>query len=61
MEKTTMVLRIKGLSEDQIQEYFGDFFASLVKIHPDTFRVGASVLKKGSEKERKVLKIADLS
>lgn len=60
MEMTTIILKIKGLSEEQIQEHFSEFFSSLVDKYPNQFGVGASVLTKGTEAEQQVLKIADL-
>lgn len=60
MEMTTIILKIKGLSEEQIQEHFSKFFAGLVDKYPNQFGVGASVLTKGTEAEQQVLKIADL-
>lgn len=59
-ECVTMVLKVKGLSEDQIQEHFSEFFASLVSKYPNQFGVGLSALTKGTEEEKKVLAIADL-
>ena len=61
MEKTTVVLRVKGLTEEQIQEHFTEFFSELVKKYPNQFGVGVSVLTKGTDAEQQVLKIAELS
>lgn len=60
VEKTTVVLRIKGLTEEQIQEHFSDFFAELVAKYPNKFGAGASILTRGTDAEHQVLKIADL-
>lgn len=60
MEMTTIILKVKGLSEEEIQEHFSEFFAGLVDKYPDQFGVGVSVLTKGTEAEQQVLKIADL-
>ncbi|WP_367378111.1 hypothetical protein [Enterococcus gilvus] len=60
MEMTTIILKVKGLSEEEIQEHFSEFFAGLVDKYPNQFGVGASVLTKGTEAEQQVLKIADL-
>lgn len=60
MKKITMVLRIKGLSEERIQEHFTEFFSGLVEKYPNQFGVGVSVLIKETEGEKKVLEIADL-
>lgn len=60
VEKTTVVLRIKGLTEEQIQEHFSEFFAELVAKYPNKFGAGASVLTKGTDAEQQVLKIAEL-
>ncbi|MEO1772526.1 hypothetical protein [Candidatus Enterococcus ferrettii] len=59
-ECTTMVLKIKGLTEDQIQEHFSELFGSLVAKYPNQFGVGLSALAKGTEEEQQVLAIADL-
>ncbi|MFQ7233229.1 MAG: hypothetical protein ACLRPU_00015 [Enterococcus hulanensis] len=59
MEKTTVVLRIKGLTEEQIQEHFSDFFSELVAKYPN-FGAGASILTRGTDAEQQVLKIAEL-
>lgn len=59
-ECTTIVIKVKGLTEDQIQEHFSEFFASLVSKYPNQFGVGLSALTKGTEEEQKVLAIADL-
>lgn len=60
METTTLVLKIKGLSEDQIQEHFSEFFNELVDKYPNQFGVGLSAMTKGSDGEHQVLSIADL-
>lgn len=60
MEMTTLVVKIKGLSEEQIQEHFSEFFNELVEKYPNQFGAGISVLTKGTEGEQQVLKVADL-
>lgn len=60
MEKTTVVLRVKGLTDEQIQEHFTEFFSGLVEKYPNQFGVGVSVLTKGTKAEQQVLKIAEL-
>ncbi|MGM0173676.1 hypothetical protein [Enterococcus sp. DIV0800] len=60
MEMTTLVLKIKGLSEEQIQEHFSEFFNDLVDKYPNQFGVGLSAMTKGTEEEQQILKIADL-
>lgn len=59
-ECTTIVLKIKGLTEDQIQEHFSELFASLVAKYPNQFGAGLSALAKGTDGEQQVLAIADL-
>lgn len=58
MEKTVIVLRVSGLTEEQIQEEFSDFFAGLTAKYPNKFGCGTSVMTDQGAKE--VLEIADL-
>ncbi|MGK0607118.1 hypothetical protein [Enterococcus gilvus] len=60
MGETTMFLRIRGLSEEEVQNHFTDFFTYLGEKYPDRVKVSASVLTKGTEAERLIRKILDV-
>ncbi len=36
----TLVLKVRGLTDRQIQEEFGEFFNKLVEKYPDEYGVG---------------------
>lgn len=56
----TIVLKIKGLSDEQIQEEFTELFTKLADKYPEEFGVGLSALEEGTDGERMILKIANL-
>lgn len=56
----TVVLKIKGLTEEQLQEEFTEFFNELVEKHPTEFGAGVSIIREGSEGEKTILEIAKL-
>lgn len=56
----TIVLKIKGLSDEQIQEEFTELFSKLVDKYPGEFGVGLSALEEGTDGEKMILKIANL-
>lgn len=60
MESTVLVLKVKGLTDDEVQENFGEFFENMVDKYPNKFGVGLSGMAKGSEAEKEVLRLADL-
>ena len=57
---TTAVLKMAGLDDDQIQEEFSEFFEGLTQKYPNQFGVGAYFMKRGSDAEAELLKIARL-
>ena len=56
----TVVLKIKGLTDEQIQEEFSEFFNMLVDKYPNQFGVGISFMRQNTEGEKKILTIAGL-
>ena len=56
----TLVLKVKGLSDDQIQEEFSEFFYKMVEKYPNQFGVGLSAMEGNSEGEKEILRIAEL-
>ena len=56
----TLVLKVKGLTDEQIQEEFTDFFNKLVEKYPDEFGVGLSAMEENTEGEQEILRIAKL-
>lgn len=56
----TIVLKVKGLSDEQIQEEFSEFFNKLVEKYPGKFGVGLSTMERNSNGEKEILKIANL-
>ena len=56
----TVVLKIKGLSDDQINEEFTGFFNKLVEKYPKQFGVGMSAMEPNSAGEKEILRIAEL-
>lgn len=56
----TLVLKVKGLTDEQIQEEFTDFFNKLVEKYPKQFGVGLSAMEGNTEGEQEILRIAKL-
>ena len=56
----TVVLKIKGLTNEQIQEEFSEFFNKLVEKYPNQFGVGLSVMEQNTDGEKEILRIANL-
>lgn len=56
----TLVLKVKGLTDEQIQEEFTDFFNKLVEKYPDEFGVGLSAMEENTEGEQEILRTAKL-
>lgn len=56
----TVVLKIKGLTDEQIQEEFSEFFNTLVDKYPNQFGVGISSMRENTEGEKEILRIARL-
>ena len=48
----TLVLKVKGLTDEQIQEEFTEFFNKLVEKYPKQFGVGLSVMEENTEGEQ---------
>lgn len=56
----TVVLKIKGLTEKEIQEALTVLFSRLSEKHPTEFGAGVSIMRDGSEGEKTILEIAKL-
>lgn len=56
----TLVLKVKGLTDEQLQEEFSEFFNKLVEKYPNQFGVGLSAMEENSEGEKEILRIAEL-
>lgn len=56
----TLVLKVKGLTDEQIQEEFTEFFNKLVEKYPKKFGVGLSAMEENTEGEQEILRIAKL-
>ena len=56
----TLVLKVKGLTDEQIQEEFTEFFNKMVEKYPKQFGVGLSAMEENTEGEQEILRIAKL-
>lgn len=56
----TLVLKLKGLTDEQIQEEFTGFFNKMVEKYPNQFGVGLSAMEQNSPGEKEILRIAEL-
>ena len=56
----TVVLKINGLTEEQLQEALTDFLNEIPYEYPSFLGAGVSIMREGSEGEKTILEIAKL-
>lgn len=61
VSRKTMVISVKGLNDDQIQEEFTDFFQNLVEKYGVNFGCSLSKMQENTEAEKQILILAELS
>lgn len=61
LSRKTIVISVKGLDDDQIQEEFTVFFQNLVEKYGENFGCSLSKMQENTESEKQILKLSELN
>lgn len=61
MDRKTIVLSVKGLTDNEIQEEFTSFFQSLVEKYGSEFGCTLSKMQQNTQAEKEILKLSEIN